>query len=594
MKIFRLFACTALALAVMGCSKDRGYWEEPDPEPEQNVGYLDLSAFRLMVTSDVEEIPSIGKTGATRTQTAPSTEATGDYLVTITNDKTGESVFSGSYTDLKAQAGDNQTMELAPSTYTLRARSAGFDAMPAMAWDAPVYSGSKTFSIIKRTTTSLTGDNAVVCKLGNIKTTVSLSADLDKLFKPDDADQQLTTTLTLESAEAVFGRTETRAAFFRASQTTGSIAVRLRGQYNKAAEGETPVYTAVDWKQSIPNCKAGQWRNITITVLNADKGNVQFQLTVETWTYDEKIDVDIARYYSALEEEIPDEEISDPDSPVVTLDGKDIAQPFTLNSSMVDTELGTCSNMLRVVVSPVGGSTVAKLKAVVTSDNADFLAALATAGYADATVELWPAAAAAATPLTDYVAMRESGSDLLALATIKGMFRLYEFTGKHTVKFVAEDSQKRISYTELTINVSHGSSSAEGPDITWRGHDFDTTYSNDGLEVMIDITSATGITGFLVDIDAPDVLPASELETLKLATHMDLIHPADADMEESLRNLGFPVKDEVANQKSLLFDITTFMPMISALNRAGYCNFKLTVTDASGTNVKTIKLNVQP
>lgn len=68
----------------------------------------------------------------------------------------------------------------------------------------------------------------------------------------------------------------------------------------------------VNWSQEIQNVKAGQWRKINIKILHASDGNVQFQVTVETWVYDEKIDVDVmSSFYSYGEEEIPDEEISD-------------------------------------------------------------------------------------------------------------------------------------------------------------------------------------------------------------------------------------------------------------------------------------------
>lgn len=48
----------------------------------------------------------------------------------------------------------------------------------------------------------------------------------------------------------------------------------------------------------------------------------------------------------------------------------------------------------------------------------------------------------------------------------------------------------------------------------------------------------------------------------------------------------------MSGQKTLSFDISGFMDLLSLLNKEGNCDFRLTVTDASGTNTKTIRLYV--
>lgn len=593
-----IFALLLLFAAIGGgCSNDTPYFQEPgggtEPGTEETVGHLDLTSFVLTMTDDVEQLPSSGgvsRAAEASTRAAATSEVPGDYNITITNNKTLEVAFSGTYAELKAQA--TQPLPLTPSSYTIHAESPNYTAIPNVDWDVAAFAGTKIFTIVKNSTTDLSGKNALVCTLANIKTTVSLTADLDRLFEPDSESQKLTTTLTMGSNPIVFQRTEKRAAYFKAVENLNTISVRLRGRYNKAAEGENPSYVPVDWKQEIPFCKAGQWRNITITVLNADKGNVQFQLTVETWAYDESIDVDVAHYYTAMEETIPDEEVSDEGAPTIKLEGKDIAQIFNLNSSMFDFDINYCSNMITAVASPTAGSTVEKLSVVFESDNDAFLAALTAAGFAENRIELWPVAEGE-NPLKSHVVMKQSANDLIAKVTFAGMKGLYDFTGTHTLKFAAKDSQNRTSYTKLSIKVTHSSSSEQGPSVVWRDHDFESTYNNVGLDVKIDVTSKTGITGFLVDIDSPNVLPSDELEGMGLATHMDLINPATDKMAQTLTELNFPIRDQIKDKTALLFDISTFMPMLSALGRNGYCNFTLTVTDASGTNTKTIKLTVK-
>lgn len=107
--------------------------------------------------------------------------------------------------------------------------------------------------------------------------------------------------------------------------------------------------------------------------------------------------------------------------------------------------------------------------------------------------------------------------------------------------------------------------------------------------VKLTITSETGITAFTVDIDSP-VLTPSELEGVGLASHLDLVDPGD--LEDTLRNFGFPVGSDVRNQKNVAFDITGFMKMLCAVGAGYQHNFVLTVTDAGGTTEKTLKLKV--
>ena len=66
------------------------------------------------------------------------------------------------------------------------------------------------------------------------------------------------------------------------------------------------------------------------------------------------------------------------------------------------------------------------------------------------------------------------------------------------------------------------------------------------------------------------------------------------EYQTALEGLGFPTGANVQGQQSLSFDISGFMSLLSMLNKKGNCDFKLTVTDASGTNVKTIQLYVTP
>ena len=602
MKTFTLVTLTAMTLMLSGCKDESvdfgGNGDGGDPQTE--TGYLVMSAMSVTVADDAEVIPYSNGTKAAMTRAAGSvSEAPDNYKVSIRNAKTGEQT-NHVYADLKKA--ENQRMPLTPGSYTVSAESPDYaDYMAGTTyadWEKPVYAGSETKSVIKNNETT---DDDLVCTLANIRTTVTLTQDLQKLFMSDaDAEaagkEKLAVTLSIGDNALVFDREAAnagKAGYFKAVETANTLKILLSGQYNKAPGDATPEYVTVNWSKEITNCKAGQWRKITINVLNANEGNVQFQITVENWVYDQKIDVDVMRLYAFAEETIPDEDISDEGSPVVTLDGKDIAQGYTISGSMYDELLGKWTENLKAVVTPEDGATVKSVNLVFESDNADFLAAVDAAGYKNRTVPLWPENEANA----PYVVMKEASTSVLT-ATVKdaGMSGFYQYEGTHTAKFVTVDSKGRTSYTKLNIRVTESGSTESGPGIVWtnksgsKTYDFDTRYNHIGMEILIGVTSQTGFTGFTVDIISENVLPASELESVGLASHLDLINPGE--FQSKLEGFGFPTGAAVSGQKTLSFDISGFMDLLSLLNKEGNCDFRLTVTDASGTNTKTIRLYV--
>ena len=602
MKTFTLVTLTAMTLMLSGCKDESvdfgGNGDGGDPQTE--TGYLVMSAMSVTVADDAEVIPYSNGTKAAMTRAAGSvSEAPDNYKVSIRNAKTGEQT-NHVYADLKKA--ENQRMPLTPGSYTVSAESPDYaDYMAGTTyadWEKPVYAGSVTKSVIKNNETTV---DDLVCTLANIRTTVTLTQDLQKLFMSDaDAEaagkEKLAVTLSIGDNALVFDREAAnagKAGYFKAVETANTLKILLSGQYNKAPGDATPEYVTVNWSKEITNCKAGQWRKITINVLNANEGNVQFQITVENWVYDQKIDVDVMRLYAFAEETIPDEDISDEGSPVVTLDGKDIAQGYTISGSMYDELLGKWTENLKAVVTPEDGATVKSVTLVFESDNADFLAAVDAAGYKNRTVPLWPENEANA----PYVVMKEASTSVLT-ATVKdaGMSGFYQYEGTHTAKFVTVDSKGRTSYTKLNIRVTESGSTESGPGIVWtnksgsKTYDFDTRYNHIGMEILIGVTSQTGFTGFTVDIISENVLPASELESVGLASHLDLINPGE--FQSKLEGFGFPTGAAVSGQKTLSFDISGFMDLLSLLNKEGNCDFRLTVTDASGTNTKTIRLYV--
>lgn len=83
-----------------------------------------------------------------------------------------------------------------------------------------------------------------------------------------------------------------------------------------------------------------------------------------------------------------------------------------------------------------------------------------------------------------------------------------------------------------------------------------------------------------------DTLTPEELEGVGLQQDLDLINPGQ--FEETLSGLGFPVN--LGGQSEAEFDITGFLSLMSILGEANH-EFRLTVTDANGTSVISVKLH---
>lgn len=94
-----------------------------------------------------------------------------------------------------------------------------------------------------------------------------------------------------------------------------------------------------------------------------------------------------------------------------------------------------------------------------------------------------------------------------------------------------------------------------------------------------------GFQAFTVDIISNTLTP-EELEEVHLASHLDLINPGQ--FEEGLSSMGFPVK--IGGQSETSFDITGFLTLMQVLGEANH-EFKLTVTDANGTSIVSVRLH---
>ena len=622
MKEFLHIFCLAFLLLLSGCkNEDPGFPTTPGTDDE--VGYIVTSGLSVTVADNEIISTTTGESSPTKseasgseatnltrsnnTQSAvdstttktdpPTAEASDDYKVTILNTKTSETM-NYTYADLKKE--ENQKIPVAPGTYKISAESPDYASYMAgdyyANWDMPVYAGSVTKNVIKATVTTV---NDLVCSLANIRTSVSLTPDLQSLFLPDDqATEQLpalTVTLSVGENSLVYDRAAAdgeKYGYFKAVEATNTITVELKGAYNKASGNVAPEYVPIKWTREITGCKAGQWRKISIHVTNASQGNIQFQMTVENWVYDQKIDVDVTNLYAFGEEVIPDEELSDANSPVVTLEGHDIAQGYTINQSMYNEDLGKWNENLQAIITPQSDVTLRSVKLLFASDNATLLSDLSAAGYTNNTVQIWPQNSA----LTSYLLIQDESGVVKATLKDAGMTKLFTYKGVHTVKFIAVDTKGRTSYTNLKITVSEGGSIVtEGPTATWvndRGGQLDVPFQldpNDLPPVELKVESKTGITDFKIEISSTNQEFAELISTMFSTNNLDLINPGSN--AETLASLGFPTGDQVRNQTSLSFDISQFMSALAVFS--GEHTFKLQVTDANGQIAKSLILIVK-
>ncbi len=118
--------------------------------------------------------------------------------------------------------------------------------------------------------------------------------------------------------------------------------------------------------------------------------------------------------------------------------------------------------------------------------------------------------------------------------------------------------------------------------------DFDAlNLFDDNLYCAFNVASsaAGGFTEFTVDIISND-LTADELAATGLASHLDLINTPDS-YAAALQNLGFPINQ--GGKTSADFDISGFQMMLAIFGPHEH-EFKITVSDANGTTVKSLRV----
>lgn len=568
--LYQILAAGTLAVLATGCKDETPNYGQTGGGSSETVGYVDLNGLSPQVLLDAEINQTPAQT--TAAQTRAVTEATPEYLVRIYN-SSDECVLDTTYGDMQSQFNDGpeqNLLALPVGTYRLEVHSQEPSSVPDVKWEAPTYGTTYDFAVLRSHTSDspLTIADEVVCKLSNIKVTVSISADLAELLGDDTK-----STVTLGSAVAEFTKSESRAAYFRPQNSDGdTLEFKLTG---------TKDGKPAELSKTITGVKAGQWRKIMLSIVYAETGDIKIVVTVDSFVQDSEITINSTE--SLWEPELDE----GTDRPTLTWPGHDLAQPVALDESMYDPSGTFNGTAPALTLSAADG--IQTLLLGITSDNAAFRTEIIeAAGLTD--VDL----CGTISRLHPFYGLQVTAGATEATIDLESiMYLFFGYEGSHTLTFNMTDNKGRNAVATLQFNYGKGTAE-EDPSIVCRQFDIDQPHTTQtGDEIDVDIKTASGIQAFVVSIIS-ETLNEEVLAAVGLRPTFDLCNITDPEELAALTSddIGFPVNDDVKGQTSMTFSVTKFTGMLSAF--PGTHQFKLAVTNAEGsTTTKTLQLIVE-
>lgn len=568
--LYQILAAGILAVLATGCKDETPNYGQTGGGSSETVGYVDLNGLSPQVLLDAEINQTPAQT--TAAQTRAVTEATPDYLVRIYN-SSDECVLDTTYGDMQSQFNDGpeqNLLALPVGTYRLEVHSQEPSSVPDVEWEAPTYGTTYDFAVLRSHTSDspLTIADEVICKLSNIKVTVSISADLAELLGDDTK-----STVTLGSAVAEFTKSESRAAYFRPQNSDGdTLEFKLTG---------TKDGKPAELSKTITGVKAGQWRKIMLSIVYAETGDIKIVVTVDSFVQDSEITINSTE--SLWESELDE----GTDRPTLTWPGHDLAQPVALDESMYDPSGTFNGTAPALTLSAADG--IQTLLLGITSDNAAFRTEIIeAAGLTD--VDL----CGTISRLHPFYGLQVTAGATEATIDLESiMYLFFGYEGSHTLTFNMTDNKGRNAVATLQFNYGKGTAE-EDPSIVCRQFDIDQPHTTQtGDEIDVDIKTASGIQAFVVSIIS-ETLNEEVLAAVGLRPTFDLCNITDPEELAALTSddIGFPVNDDVKGQTSMTFSVTKFTGMLSAF--PGTHQFKLAVTNAEGsTTTKTLQLIVE-
>ena len=538
-----------VAVILGSCNKDNVNYDDIDTETNENIGYLSLAGLEASVMEDTENITTSSGTRAS--------EVNIDLFNVEILDVTGNTVETFVY-------GERPTdpIALESGIYTIRMSSG---AMADAEWEAPVFAGEKEFTITRKQTTTI---NDLVCKLANIKVTVTYSAELK-----DQLDLENTKmNVALLQSKLDYAASEVRAGYFAPKATENTLVLTFTCRY----EGEEKDIIMTN---EIKGVRAAQWRKINVVVQHAADGTATIGIECETWTYDEEVTFDTSA--SMMEEVIPD----DTDAPEIHWEGHNLAEVFELTDDMFDAE-GNFTKSINLDIATK--SPIRSIMVKVTSDNADFVTAYSQIMSLEEDL-CAPTANTTILKMMGYPSdAKGKTSTRIKLAAQSDLLKSYEGTHSYDITVTDEVGAK----TNVVLSIQYGQN--VNPQIVWVGYDIDKRQTiEDDDTCMIRITAPLVIKDFEIEI-VSNTLTAQELEVVGLAAKFSLVN--STELFTALSGLGFPVGDAVYGQTLISeeqLDITSFLGILAMLG-AGDHDFVMTVTDMEGNSTtKTVMMRFE-
>nr|MBR2110926.1 DUF4493 domain-containing protein [Alistipes sp.] len=553
MKTFTKFlSLTAiLAMVLCSCNKDNPNYATNGPEGKENMGYLALGGLNASVMVETENTDS-----SENVADALATRAVDiNNFNVVVSDATGATVAEYLYSQLPAEP-----IELYAGTYTVSLSSG--EMTSGAEFEQPIYAAEKEVIITRKQTTTVSD---IVCKLANIKVTVAYSADILEQLDTDYS----TMSVALGESALSYVIDETRAGYFKAVEAENTLDLTFTCRY-KGSEKD------IIMTNKIEHVKAAQWRKINVVIQHAADGTATIGIVCDTWTYDEEISFDTSA--SLMEEVLVD----DTDLPEIIWEGHNLEETFELTDDMFDADGNFISS---INIDITAKSAIQSIVVKASSDNADFTAAYSEILPLESDICAGEVSNAILKMMGYPTDAKGATTTRIKFASQAEMLKSYE--GTHSFEITVTDANGGKSVA--TLSIQYGQNVA--PRIVWVGYNIDErqTYAT-GMTCDLNVTAPLGIADFKVKIISATLTP-EELAGVGLAGEFSLVN--DSQYFDSLKNLGFPVGDEVEGKTELQLSITNFLSVLNMLG-AGEHDFEMSVTDAEGnTTTKTVMMRFE-
>ena len=557
---------SGLLLAV-SCIKETSRFEGGPEKPDnRNVGYLTFEALEMNVVDRTEDIDHHPESYAA-TRAAGNTDVE-TYTVEIL-DANGQPITvtdKNGTTDTHFLYGNRpEQIELPVGVYTLSV----YSAPTPDAGETPTYGATQTVTITKGGTTSL---QDMTCRLLSVKVTVAYK---DTLIATMSTDTHAEVVLGEKNMLLFEGKKPTLVGYLKpTADQSNPLVLYLTTTFNEKKIERQPLIVARD-------AKAGQYRNITVGLQNAEDGTIIISAEIETWLENDEIVVDCEKtaVTALCEERIPDE--NSPDAPKLEWPGHSFDEVYTLDASKFD-ENGYFNEPCDFTITTK--TPMASLLVGTTTDNAAFQNLLNAAELTEPK-DMFTVEGVART------ALRSWGFPAINLNVTQRTFPLsdlmkvlYDYEGSHVFTMTITDEAGLKSTFELKIAVKHGRATnraSYGPTTTRTRYE---TFN--GMEVNLLVSVPQGVRSLWVEIHGALETGLGDM----MPSQFELTDPGE--IASALNGFGFPTGDAVKNQTSLAFSISAqLIEMLSLF--PGDTDFRLVATDNAGqTTEATIMLHV--